>query len=138
MEEERKRGKERVMEEEHHPPTHPLLQGQRWRHHLATNLRLKTTSWSELGGAMGDLGTYIPIILSLALVSYLDLSTTPSPPPSPKNPTSPPPKLPPQECPPLPPSSSLAPPLTLEERGRCGWVVFFLHGPLFLHGALSL
>ena len=66
-----------TMEEEHHPPTPtPLLQGQRWRHRLATNLRLKTTMWSELGGAVGDLGTYIPIVLSLTLVSHLDLSTT--------------------------------------------------------------
>ncbi|GFZ11024.1 sulfate transmembrane transporter [Actinidia rufa] len=41
---------------------------------------------------------------------------------------------PPQECPPQPPSSSLAPPLTLEERCGCGcgWVVFFLHGSLSL------
>ncbi|GFZ05625.1 hypothetical protein Acr_17g0011970 [Actinidia rufa] len=119
--------------EEDHPPPPPPTQGQRRRHPLATNLRLKTTIWSKLGGAVGDLGTYIPIVLSLTLVSYLDLSTTPSPPPSPKNPTSPPPKsqLPPspktptsppsksrpQECPPPPPSSS-APPLTLEESRR--------------------
>ncbi|RCV42054.1 hypothetical protein SETIT_9G184500v2 [Setaria italica] len=32
--------------------------------------------WSELNGAMGDLGTYIPIVLSLALASHLDLGTT--------------------------------------------------------------
>ncbi|KAM3390352.1 hypothetical protein ACQJBY_012136 [Aegilops geniculata] len=32
--------------------------------------------WSELNGAMGDLGTYIPIVLSLALSRGLDLGTT--------------------------------------------------------------
>jgi hypothetical protein len=32
--------------------------------------------WSELNGAMGDLGTYIPIVLSLALARHLDLGTT--------------------------------------------------------------
>ncbi|CAL5327707.1 unnamed protein product [Camellia sinensis] len=61
--------------------TTPLLGLPRWRHRLttlpcATNLRLKTTIWSELGGSVGDLGTYIPIVLALTLVSHLDLSTT--------------------------------------------------------------
>ncbi|RLN18839.1 molybdate transporter 1 [Panicum miliaceum] len=32
--------------------------------------------WPELNGAMGDLGTYIPIVLSLALARHLDLGTT--------------------------------------------------------------
>ncbi|CAN6287662.1 unnamed protein product [Urochloa humidicola] len=32
--------------------------------------------WSELNGAMGDLGTYIPIVLSLSLSRDLDLGTT--------------------------------------------------------------
>ncbi|GFZ11822.1 sulfate transmembrane transporter [Actinidia rufa] len=65
------------MEEEQPTPTPtPLFQGQWWCHRLATNLRLKTNLWSELGGAVGDLGTYIPIVLSLTLVSHLDLSTT--------------------------------------------------------------
>ncbi|XP_072966679.1 molybdate transporter 2 [Typha angustifolia] len=39
-------------------------------------LRLKTTLSSELSGAVGDLGTYIPIVLALSLVSHLDLGTT--------------------------------------------------------------
>ncbi|KAL6285815.1 hypothetical protein ACE6H2_010205 [Prunus campanulata] len=52
--------------------TSPLLLHERWRHHL----RLKTTLCAELSGAVGDLGTYIPIILALTLVSHLDLSTT--------------------------------------------------------------
>ncbi|GFZ18619.1 sulfate transmembrane transporter [Actinidia rufa] len=62
------------MEEEHHPP--PLLQGQRWRHRLATNLRLKTTIWSELGGAVATSAPTCPSSLSLTLVSHLYLSTT--------------------------------------------------------------
>lgn len=32
--------------------------------------------WAELNGAMGDLGTYIPIVLALALARDLDLGTT--------------------------------------------------------------
>ncbi|KAI4972233.1 hypothetical protein ZWY2020_003158 [Hordeum vulgare] len=34
------------------------------------------SAWSEMNGAMGDLGTYIPIVLSLALSRHLDLGTT--------------------------------------------------------------
>ncbi|KAK1260052.1 Molybdate transporter 2 [Acorus gramineus] len=52
------------------PTPHPIL------HHLSSRLRLKTTIWSELGGSVGDLGTYIPIVLALTLVNGLDLSTT--------------------------------------------------------------
>ncbi|KAL7152504.1 hypothetical protein ABFS83_04G102100 [Erythranthe nasuta] len=47
-----------------------------WRHRITTSLRLKTSLLSELSGAVGDLGTYIPIVLALTLVSNLDLSTT--------------------------------------------------------------
>ncbi|KAI3759657.1 hypothetical protein L6452_07635 [Arctium lappa] len=51
-----------------------------WRQipsNATSSLRLhKTTLSSELGGAVGDLGTYIPIVLALTLVSNLDLSTT--------------------------------------------------------------
>ncbi|CAL9112483.1 unnamed protein product [Musa textilis] len=32
--------------------------------------------WAEVNGALGDLGTYIPIIMALALVKDLDLGTT--------------------------------------------------------------
>ncbi|XP_050232550.1 molybdate transporter 2 [Mercurialis annua] len=53
--------------------TTPLLHENRWWH---PNLRLKTTLCSELSGAVGDLGTFIPIVLTLTLVSHLDLSTT--------------------------------------------------------------
>lgn len=34
------------------------------------------SKWAELNGAMGDLGTYIPIILALTLAKNLDLGTT--------------------------------------------------------------
>ncbi|KAG1366821.1 putative Molybdate transporter 1 [Cocos nucifera] len=37
---------------------------------------MKTTVWAELGGSVGDLGTYIPIVLALCLVNGLDLGTT--------------------------------------------------------------
>lgn len=42
----------------------------------STNFNLKTNIWSELGGSVGDLGTYIPIVLALSLVNHLDLGTT--------------------------------------------------------------
>ncbi|KAK6153682.1 hypothetical protein DH2020_013321 [Rehmannia glutinosa] len=59
-------------------PETPLLRHhlEGWRHRLTTGLRLKTTLLSELSGSVGDLGTYIPIVLALTLVSNLDLSTT--------------------------------------------------------------
>ncbi|KAL2516556.1 Molybdate transporter 2 [Forsythia ovata] len=47
-----------------------------WLRRLTTSLRLKTSLLSELSGSVGDLGTYIPIVLALTLVSHLDLSTT--------------------------------------------------------------
>ncbi|KAH6797392.1 molybdate transporter 1 [Perilla frutescens var. hirtella] len=34
------------------------------------------SKWAKLNGAMGDLGTYIPIILALTLAKNLDLGTT--------------------------------------------------------------
>ncbi|WJX09876.1 TATA-binding protein-associated factor mot1 [Trifolium repens] len=42
---------------------------------VKTNLVLHS-KWAELNGAMGDLGTYIPIILSLTLSKNLNLGTT--------------------------------------------------------------
>lgn len=61
--------------------TTPLLRRQWWRNRFpvrpwTTSLRLKTSLSSELSGAVGDLGTYIPIVLALTLVCQLDLSTT--------------------------------------------------------------
>ncbi|KAI3671545.1 hypothetical protein L1987_87284 [Smallanthus sonchifolius] len=68
--------------DEEYPTTTPLLghRPQWWRQipsNAISSLRLhKTTFWSELGGSVGDLGTYIPIVLALTLVSKLDLGTT--------------------------------------------------------------
>ncbi|KAJ9690668.1 hypothetical protein PVL29_013036 [Vitis rotundifolia] len=51
----------------------PLLcPSRRW----FSSLSLKTTLSAEFGGFVGDLGTYIPIVLTLTLVNHLDLSTT--------------------------------------------------------------
>lgn len=43
---------------------------------LKANLLSFHSPWSELNGAMGDLGTYIPIVLALTLARDLDLGTT--------------------------------------------------------------
>ncbi|XP_057479051.1 molybdate transporter 1 [Actinidia eriantha] len=42
---------------------------------LKTNLAFRS-KWAELNGAMGDLGTYIPIVLALTLAKDLNLGTT--------------------------------------------------------------
>jgi hypothetical protein len=42
---------------------------------VKTNLVFRS-KWAELDGAMGDLGTYIPIVLALTLVDGLNLGTT--------------------------------------------------------------
>ncbi|KAK3219622.1 hypothetical protein Dsin_013592 [Dipteronia sinensis] len=58
------------MEEQHTPPTPtttPLLRSRRG---------VKNNLTSEISGAVGDLGTFIPIVLTLTLVCNLDLSTT--------------------------------------------------------------
>lgn len=46
--------------------TVPLLPAH-LRQSIAGRLRIKTSVWWELGGAVGDLGTYIPIVLALSL-----------------------------------------------------------------------
>ncbi|KAK7294127.1 hypothetical protein RJT34_17010 [Clitoria ternatea] len=50
-----------------------LLRRNRW---VPSTVKLKTTLFSEFSGAVGDLGTYIPIVLALSLVNNLDLTTT--------------------------------------------------------------
>ncbi|MCI28038.1 molybdate transporter 1-like, partial [Trifolium medium] len=42
---------------------------------LKNNLVFRS-KWAELNGAMGDLGTYIPIVLALTLARDLNLGTT--------------------------------------------------------------
>ncbi|CAL5211803.1 unnamed protein product [Lathyrus oleraceus] len=44
-------------------------------HKLKTNLVFHS-KWAELNGAMGDLGTYIPIVLALTLAKDLNLGTS--------------------------------------------------------------
>ncbi|KAF5456640.1 hypothetical protein F2P56_026102 [Juglans regia] len=44
-------------------------------HKVKTNLDFRS-KWTELNGAMGDLGTYIPIVLALTLANDLNLGTT--------------------------------------------------------------
>ncbi|GMJ07240.1 molybdate transporter 1 [Hibiscus trionum] len=44
-------------------------------HKVKRNLSFKS-KWAELNGAMGDLGTYIPIVLALTLAKDLNLGTT--------------------------------------------------------------
>lgn len=39
------------------------------------NFRCKSV-WEELSGSVGDLGTFLPIVLALTLVNGLDLGTT--------------------------------------------------------------
>lgn len=67
-------------EEEPSSNTTPLLRRPWWNHlqsNATSSLHLtKTTLCSELGGSVGDLGTYIPIVLALTLISHLDLGTT--------------------------------------------------------------
>lgn len=53
--------------------TTPLLRQPGWFHGRLCNF---TGISSEISGAVGDLGTFIPIVLTLTLVSGLDLSTT--------------------------------------------------------------
>ncbi|MED6124344.1 CCR4-NOT core ubiquitin-protein ligase subunit mot2 [Stylosanthes scabra] len=58
--------------------TTPLLRRngcRRW-FQVPSTINLKTSLSSELSGAVGDLGTYIPIVLALSLVNSLDLTTT--------------------------------------------------------------
>lgn len=42
---------------------------------LKRNLEYKHV-WEELSGSVGDLGTFLPIVLALVLVNGLDLGTT--------------------------------------------------------------
>eukprot|EP01018_Ginkgo_biloba_P022534 Gb_14916 [translate_table: standard] len=42
---------------------------------LKDNLRWKNV-WSEVSGSLGDLGTFVPIVIALTLVNGLDLGTT--------------------------------------------------------------
>ncbi|KAG9459314.1 hypothetical protein H6P81_003822 [Aristolochia fimbriata] len=67
------------MEEEAHSSTTQLEYYSSLSSRLVTKLKQNLSSpskWSELNGAMGDLGTYIPILLALTLAKDLNLGTT--------------------------------------------------------------
>ncbi|KAL2650468.1 hypothetical protein R1flu_018596 [Riccia fluitans] len=51
------------------PP--PTILGRLW-----SNVKVKGGLWQESSGALGDVGTFLPIVLALALVNGLDLGTT--------------------------------------------------------------
>ncbi|XP_076943577.1 molybdate transporter 1-like [Bidens hawaiensis] len=59
---------------DHHPPQ-PTSTATTAVTKFKNNLIFRS-KWAELNGAMGDLGTYIPIILALTLASDLNLGTT--------------------------------------------------------------
>ncbi|KAI3804229.1 hypothetical protein L1987_25616 [Smallanthus sonchifolius] len=59
----------------HQPPPQTTSTATLVAKKLKNNLSFQS-KWAELNGAMGDLGTYIPIVLALTLASDLDLGTT--------------------------------------------------------------
>ena len=46
-----------------------------WATHVRESMRYKD-AWTEASGALGDLGTFVPIAIALTLVNGLDLGTT--------------------------------------------------------------
>ena len=42
---------------------------------LKDNVRYRSL-WEEISGSLGDLGTFVPIVIALTLVNGLDLGTT--------------------------------------------------------------
>ncbi|XP_030452487.1 molybdate transporter 1-like [Syzygium oleosum] len=57
------------------PPPPKFTSPSNMFHKLKTNLAIHS-KWGEINGAMGDLGTYIPIVLALTLAKDLNLGTT--------------------------------------------------------------
>ncbi|XVF47942.1 hypothetical protein PTKIN_Ptkin03bG0150100 [Pterospermum kingtungense] len=58
------------------PPTNPTFPAPTNIVHKVRNNLVFHSKWAELNGAMGDLGTYIPIVLALTLAKDLNLGTT--------------------------------------------------------------
>ncbi|XP_044462875.1 molybdate transporter 1 [Mangifera indica] len=56
-------------------PETPSNSAEKIIHKVNKNLAF-TSKWAEVNGAMGDLGTYIPIVLALTLAKDLNLGTT--------------------------------------------------------------
>ncbi|KAH9289303.1 hypothetical protein KI387_033420, partial [Taxus chinensis] len=57
-----------------HPTEGRFKLGLHWTR-VKSNLQCKA-KWAEVNGSMGDLGTFIPIVIALTLVNGLDLGTT--------------------------------------------------------------
>ncbi|KAL3689487.1 hypothetical protein R1sor_015796 [Riccia sorocarpa] len=57
------------------PIEKPKTLTQRFTTRLRSNIQFKNI-WAETSGALGDLGTFIPILLALAYVNGVDLGTT--------------------------------------------------------------
>ncbi|CAM6018934.1 unnamed protein product [Sphagnum balticum] len=66
------------MEENPNPNVQPNQGGGAELHigRVKRNVGRKNNGWNELSGSLGDLGTFVPIVLALALVNKLDLGTT--------------------------------------------------------------
>lgn len=58
-----------------HPLEFPERSYRRFWERFKSNLHYKT-KWAEVNGSLGDLGTFIPIVIALTLVNGLDLGTT--------------------------------------------------------------
>ncbi|XP_030543047.1 molybdate transporter 1 [Rhodamnia argentea] len=59
----------------HHPQAPKFTSPSGVFQKLRTNLAVRS-KWGEINGAMGDLGTYIPIVLAMTLAKDLNLGTT--------------------------------------------------------------
>ena len=56
-------------------PARPAGRVATFYHDLRDNIRYRSL-WEEISGSLGDLGTFIPIVIALTLVNGLDLGTT--------------------------------------------------------------
>lgn len=56
-------------------PAAPVGVADHYKELFRENLRCKSI-WEEISGSLGDLGTFVPIVIALTLVNGLDLGTT--------------------------------------------------------------
>lgn len=56
-------------------PTRRAGRVQSFYEELKENVRYRSL-WEEVSGSLGDLGTFVPIVIALTLVNGLDLGTT--------------------------------------------------------------
>ena len=64
-----------VINDGEHPSEFPEPSYRRFWVRFKSNLHCKAR-WPEVNGSLGDLGTFIPIVIALTLVNGLDLGTT--------------------------------------------------------------